>query len=432
MEINHQQAMLIMNKRSDTKQLDSMTKSNYMQAASYYTAKKQAFFQKIQGDMQNQGLTQEQLEQSIEEKLKETYNIISTIWNKLDSLIMDMVVHDENIKSSGTRGEKITNAISKIISNNNGLQEKLKTYNISKDELNIVKDIYKKIDLKTMLKKDDNEDNEYINSSFASILGQAFEPFVAQALNYFAEQCGKIGQKCVDSLIGGFTQTGNLTISDNTATKIGGKSISPDVAMNVSENNTTSADLTVKENIDIKRMIHNNKNLTNTDASIGQRLYELLNSSGSTRKQMFGFSLKRWKDGEQNKQYTSSSVMQAQLNQIFHTKETWNYKYAFARGQLELSKNAIALFGPINIGVFTTHGFTWMDDFIQNRRLFMNIYSYIKPDYGEILPYVDSGNIYIHEYNKEKQEKITYKKSGYDFDNLPYYKISFQSVIGKK
>lgn len=424
----HQQMLASMYKRSDTSSLDAATNTKYIQAASYYTVKKQAFLRKI-NSTKNQDIDQAELDKKTLETLESSYRYITELWNKIDSLIYDLVVND---KSYISYGQKVSNAIQLIAyGESQNLNSQFETYKIGKENFEIVQNIFKNQGEKIneILK---TKDKEYINNTIASILGQVFEPFAAEAINSFASACGQVGQNCINTLLDGFSATGDKRISIKTATKQANKQISPDIAFGVTDENKNSVELSFEQNAEIKNMMHNYLNTNMMNDTIGQQLYEQINSGNSEREQMFGFSLKRWKDGDQNKAYTSSSVIQSQLNQIFNTEKTWNYKYAFARAQLELAKNAIALFGPINIGVFTTHGFTWMDDFIKNRRLFMNIYSRTKPKYGEIKPYINSGSIYIHDYNKSKQDAIKYKNYGKDEKTKkPYYKISFKAALNK-
>lgn len=425
----HQQMLASMYKRGNTSNLDAATKTKYMQAASYYTVKKQAFLRKI-NSTKDQDVDQIELDKMTLDTIESSYNYITELWNKIDSLIYDLVTNDG---SNISYGQKAFNAISHITSETSqNLNSQFETYEIGEKNFEIVQNIFKIQEgkINEILK---TKDKEYIKNTIASILGQVFEPFAAEAINSFAFTCGQIGQNCVNTLLSGFSATGDKRINIKTATKQADKQISPDIAFGVTDENKNSVELSFKQNAEIKNMMR--KNYLNADMvndTIGQQLYEQINSGNSEREQMFGFSLKRWKDGDQNKAYTSSSVIQSRLNQIFNTEKTWNYKYAFARTQLELAKNAIALFGPINIGVFTTQGFTWMDDFIRNRRLFMNIYSRIKPKYGEIKPYINSGSIYIHDYNKSKQDEIKYKKYGKDEKTKkPYYKISFKAALNK-
>ena len=421
----HQQMLASMYKRSNTSSLDAATQIKYKQAASYYTVKKQAFLRKI-NSTKDQDIDQAELDKKTLETLKSSYGYITELWNKIDSLIYDLVVND---KSNTSYGQKVSQAIQSI---SQGSNSQFETYEIGEENFEIVQNIFKNQEgkINEILKK---KDEEYINNTIASILGQVFEPFAAEAINRFASACGQVGQNCINTLLDGFSATGDKRIDIKTATKQANKQISPDIAFGVTDENKNSVELSFEQNAEIKNMM--NKNYLDTDMmnnTIGQQLYEQINSGNSEREQMFGFSLKRWKDGDQNKAYTSSSVIQSQLNQIFSTEKTWNYQYAFARAQLELAKNAIALFGPINIGVFTTHGFIWMDDFIENRRLFMNIYSRTKPKYGEIKPYINSGSIYIHDYNKSKQDAIKYKSYGKDEKTKkPYYKISFKAALNK-
>lgn len=148
-------------------------------------------------------------------------------------------------------------------------------------------------------------------------------------------------------MLSSFKQTGSMTIKEGTATKGAGASISPDVAMGLNKNNQNLADLSYNQNIEIKRILNKDK----SGDTIGSSLYDYINSG---REDMFGFSMKRWNMNSGNT-YTHSSYLQNVFNkQIFRESEgkTWNYKYANATMQLEMAKNAIALMGPINIGIF--------------------------------------------------------------------------------
>ncbi len=420
------------NGRGDTSKLEEKISREYKIAISYYQQKKMSLIKQITNYEKNKQMSQTELEEKVNDFLTEQFNIGSKYWDKIDDYLY--IKGEENAPNI-TVGEKAYNKFNKLVDTREGfsLKEKRRKVEFSEEELTYISEIYKADTNKTIQQSffKQNEDSEYVNNILASLSGQFGEPFIAGVIRKAADVGSDLLTKKYQELFSQAIPTGQMRSSIETATKGANKQLSADIGIGINESNKNYAEVSVRESLNINA-VKQSFSQANPE-HVGSLIFQMMNIN--QRDQMFGFSLKRWKDGQQDKQYTTSEKMKHNINNLFFNGEdgkddgnkTWNAKYAFASAQLELAKEAISLLGAVNVGVITTKGFTWMDEFIENKRFYMNVYSYNKsPRRQEILPYINSSNIYLHTYND--RDKVGYSQWGKE-RGKPYYIISYQSRI---
>lgn len=420
------------NGRGDTSKLEEKISREYKIAISYYQQKKMSLIKQITNYEKNKRMNQAELEEKVNDFLTEQFNIGSKYWDKIDDYLY--IKGEENAPNI-TVGEKAYNKFNKLVDTKEGfsLKEKRRKVEFNETELNYISEIYKTDTNKTIQQSffKQNEDSEYVNNILASLSGQFGEPFIAGVMRKAADVGSDLLTEKYQELFSQAIPTGQMRSSIETATKSANKQLSADIGIGINESNKNYAEVSVRESLNINA-VKQSFSQTNPEY-VGSLIFQMMNIN--QRDQMFGFSLKRWKDGQQDKQYTTSEKMKYNINNLFFNGEdgkddgnkTWNAKYAFASAQLELAKEAISIFGAVDVGVITTKGFTWMDEFIKNKRFYMNVYSYNKsPRRQEILPYINSSNIYLHTYGD--RDKVGYSKWGEE-RGKPYYIISYQSRI---
>ena len=381
---------------------------------------------KINKNRQEQDFNTEQKEQAL---IEGAYNLIARLWQNIDTYI----INNYERQQGQTTGEKVSNLIKEmqleakdgklIIPSYNG-EEQAKGMKII---VNMFKDDKVKNDLINATQRKNTEDN--VNNTIESLLGFLYEGFLPNAFNFLGKKGAKILDNTVKGLIDSlsFATTGDKTISQSTATKAGGKSISPDIATGLT--NAEQADLTFNLNTKIiKKLMKVNSIQNDFDSA----LYDKINDG---RENIFGFSLKRWDMSKASSTpYTHSSVLQKTINDLYKQsgRKSWNVQYAYATMQLEMAKNIIALMGPTNIGIFSGARFHWMDDIIHQKMLIMHVYSEKQRDgkYGPeaIKPYIESTNVYLLNRQKtgfKEQLKKLKMKQYKNKEGEIYFGISF-------
>ena len=430
-------------RRSDTTQLDNETLRLYSNAIGYYKLKKTYFLKQLMGKKQKESvITDASMLKEFEDTVKKAFEILSNSWNTIDKIIESCLDSEKNRAGSDYAATEFQNQIRNIGEQIQNDPEKFKTdYNINDNEANLLINVFDKkrnnVDnfIKASLTKNNQEN---IKSEYNKISGYFYERFIAAAIQYLGTIMGLEANSISNELLQSFIQTGSLTMKNRTATKSkGGLDISSDIATsNIQQKGATfyavaEADVSKEEQDNfMKRGI-----ISSTNA---EDWFNFFNDNN--RGNLFGFSAKRWNDAH-GREYTQSSVMQKILNASFHTNSrgevtekgspTWNAKYAYAYMLKTLGQYVIALLGPVNIGVFYGSHFQWMDEFISDKRLRMNLYSLTKSHAGkqnEVFPYVASNHIYIMQEGRTRV-KQQYTKLINSDTNKPYYKINLKSGI---
>lgn len=122
-----------------------------------------------------------------------------------------------------------------------------------------------------------------------------------------------------------------------------------------------------------------------------------------------GMSLKLWNyRNRSNKEYTQASKLKEHINKDFRNvkrswRTTWNKTYAQAYANYMVAKNLISIIGPGNFALSAGSEFVWMDKFLENTLLYMNITlksgtsekdGSSGPD-TEIFPEIKDGSVYL-------------------------------------
>ncbi len=425
--------MVVNNNRGNTTKLDNETKQMYNNAIGYYRMKKIAFLKQLTNN-KNQ-IDDKQFIEELEKKVQKGMEILSTSWNIIDKYIMNNI--DETTKRSTTGEaavayqEQIEN-LSNMIGSFNSEQIQNK-FDCNKQQAELISEIFTDDNIKNSLLSASISEKEKrnLNVSYDKISGYFYERYIAAAIQFIGESIGIQANEIADSLLSQFIHTGAYTTSRATAVK---SKKGLDISSDVGTSNMGKAIFRVEVSKTEQQKMMN--------LSTAEDWFSLLNDQGH-RGSMFGFSAKRWEimPGRMQK-YTQSVTLQNLINSSYKNdsrgkatekgRKSWNVNYAYAYMQLELSRHAIALLGPNNIGVFVGSNFVWMDNFVKNITLLMNVYTKNTAYYGrtdEVLPYIASSNVYIRSKPEEIKSGKTNKFEKHGKGRGTYYRINLLTDI---
>ncbi len=417
--------------------LNNETKQYYNKAVQFYQLKKQSFLQKLNKNQEKQ-LTVEQLE-SLNERVEQAYSILSAAFNSIDKYIEGEVKNNTNL----TPAQVFTNIMNKMESSQ-GRKEVIGNLSFTKKEfkrigesaIELISSVFKnKTNREQFQQVTKTNSQRDVELTYDKIAGSFYETFIAAAMPYLGSLIDDKIDFELSNLLSLFKTTGNYVIQEETATKIGSKSISSDVASGRIQRNTKNSggvNFYARSIVDVSP----EEQKIFLDQKLDSSAQEWFDYYNYGREDLFGFSAKRW-SGANNKEYTSSSKMQNALNKAYGTTKTgepindyiptWNSKYAYAYMQRELGKNIIALLGPLNIGVFYGKNFEWMTDFIRTRSLYMHLYTRNIADNNEVFPHIASGSIYLYQEQKSNAIALAYTKANKDQE---WFKIRVTGGLG--
>ena len=246
------------------------------------------------------------------------------------------------------------------------------------------------------------------NGNIFSILGFAYEDWLAQQLKKTTWMVGDENIKqLLHEFVSQFSKTGAL--KSNSSIRGNNLDIRPDLAVGIDKK--TVADVNNKKlkaelqtTFDIQNYRQDNNLLTpNTISQDTNLLKEYIDSN------MFGLSVKRWTSTKSEPRVlTSASGMQQMINNVYKQSgtSTWNALYAYRTMIHILSRFLLDILGPVNVAFITGTKFEWTSDFLSDALLTMNIYSNIMTDKYEILPYIQSGHIYVQHFKRGRQKAL--------------------------
>lgn len=255
-------------------------------------------------------------------------------------------------------------------------------------------------------------DRRMTQRNIASFLGLEFESFMEHALatDELAKVVSSESVEIINSLISGFTKTGNIT--SKSAITEGRRAIRPDIGLGMAMQIDNSGVARLKNSntavefqalVDLSELVPEEKEITSAEV-----LQSYLNTNA------FGFSMKLWKDGN-NKEFSQSSTLQKMINSQLKTYDsfgrrlTWETNYTESYVVYQLSKYLLNIIGPMNVAIISGRNFTWMNDFIDNRIFYMtvqaeNLFEKSKRGAGyEIYPHIPDSSIKLKTLNNTMQ-----------------------------
>lgn len=367
--------------------LISQINANYAAASNYYKQRQQ-LFQKVLSQQAN--LVQGQLEEQINEKLE-------AVWQKNIYKVLEDIYFDDK-KTTELKIKEVETIFP--------------TSEFLSDYIEAIK-----------------KSNYFL---FKGKMGLTFEKFIqSEILSPYIETASAFARGHLKSIVsGGF--------SSIASTVKGKKNIRPDLLVYLDDiefkdengvlygtNNNQTLPLEFQQTltIDTKDAF---PSFQHEDEASGPILSKFLDNGN-----FFGFSAKVYNSEEDNKRFSSSSIIQKELNKVFFypynsnsgyvDRHSWEVDYAEIYVIWNLSRVIKTIISPTNIAMIYGNKFMWISTFLQSKVFYMNIAYQTKikeRDAGKdrIFPHISSPSIYTKNYNINKglsalSTKIADKKS---------------------
>lgn len=216
------------------------------------------------------------------------------------------------------------------------------------------------------------------NANIPALLGNEFENFMYKSLslNDFGETASSVADNLAESIADDLansllsaTYTGN--IKARSAVVTGKKNIRPDIGLGFSEENKNGVGVELEGWLDISKFLDDSYSIIQSNN--GELLADFLRSNA------FGLSLKIWQNAN-NQEFSQSVPLQQMINAqlfTFHPqygfRTTWEGQYTMDFVNYQVSKYLINIINPLNVAMVTGSGFIWMDEFLSNKMLYMQV-----------------------------------------------------------
>ena len=336
----------INNKRNNIIELDQETEKYYEATINYYMQKRlnffktmakknnKKYFKKIMNDFQNK--IKEEISEKWENIKKEIYNNVE-LGSYNAFIIKDTAVFKE-----------VPDYILDVLKNKQGTSY----YNGKKGRQDIS------------------------GKPIQFVLGDEFEIFTEIELKKLA---GSIKNAALSDIFNTAKLTGGITSTSSLRQK--GKSIRSDIGWYINEVPTKKG-VAVEEKtnlpIELQKRFEftlgiNEKNENVYTGTADKNDPDIINTY--LKSHAAGLLLKTWKYSDRSgKEFGKASGLKEMIDEKFKDKEkTWDKTYAQAYANNIISKNLLAIIGPVNIALQTSSGLVWMDQFLSETAFYMTI-----------------------------------------------------------
>ena len=364
--------------------------ANYAAAVTYYQQRQKMFNQILQ---QQAGMTLDQLENQINEKIESVWQ--AEIYQVLKNIYFD---------------------------SNKNLEEKIAEVNTIFSTSEFLPDY-----IEAMKKS-----NFYL---FKGKMGLTFEKFIkSEIFKPYIETASAFANGHLESLVSGaFTSLSSVTS--------GVKNIRADLLISAEVEFSKTDGVLKGNNLPLEMQRELKINWDNAFPSFNKETETedsgILNTFLSEGN-FFGFSAKIYNAETDEKHFSSSSVIQKALNEVFWypyasnggsaKRHSWEIDYAETYVIWNLSRILRTIISPTTIAMIYGNRSMWISNFLQSKVFYMNIayQTQIKKHYagdGRIFPTINSPSIYTKNFNISKginalTTKIVNKKNS--FNNTEY------------